>query len=137
LHLKYKHRNLEVLAIMLDYKDIGARIRKVRKERKLKQSELANAVGVGTTHISHIETGDSIPSLQVVVDIINVLDCSADEILCMDVKKARPFLNSWLSELVADCSEIEVKHISEMVVALKASMRRLNITEEYLGNPNR
>lgn len=114
---------------MIDYKDIGSRIRAIRLERKMTQERLAEAVGVGVTHISHIETGNSIPSVQVLVDIINALGCSADEILCMDVKTARPHLNSWLSELVSDCSDAEIKLISDMVVSMKASLRRYKIAE--------
>jgi len=113
---------------MIDYKDIGARIRSVRLQRKLTQEQLAEAVGVGVTHISHIETGNSIPSLQVMVDIINALECSADELLCIEINQARPLLNNWLGELVADCDANEVKLITDMVVSLKASMRRLKIT---------
>lgn len=113
---------------MIDYKDIGARIRSVRLQRKLTQEQLAEAVGVGVTHISHIETGNSIPSLQVMVDIINALECSADELLCIEINQARPLLNNWLGELVTDCDSNEVKLITDMVVSLKASMRRLKIT---------
>ncbi len=113
---------------MIDYKDIGARIREVRLQRKMTQEQLAEAVGVGVTHISHIETGNSIPSLQVVVDIINTLECSADELLCIEINQARPLFNNWLGELVADCNADEVKLITDMVVALKTSMRRLKIT---------
>ena len=113
---------------MIDYKSIGARIRTVRLAKKLTQEQLAEAAGVGVTHISHIETGNSIPSLQVLVDIINALDCSADEQLCMEIRQARPLLDSWLSELVADCDDAEVKLITDMVVSLKASLRRLKIT---------
>ena len=113
---------------MIDYKDIGARIRTVRLERKMTQEQLAEAVGVGTTNISHIETGNSIPSLQVMIDIINTLECSADELLCIEVKEARPAYNNWISELVADCNGQEIKLITDMVVALKASLRRLKIS---------
>ena len=63
---------------MVDYKTLGSRIRAVRLEKKMTQEQLAEAVGVGVTHISHIETGNSIPSLQVMLDIINALWCSAD-----------------------------------------------------------
>jgi transcriptional regulator with XRE-family HTH domain len=73
---------------MIDYRDIGQRIRIIRLQRKMTQEQLAEATGVGTTHISHVETGNSIPSLQLLVDIINTLDCSADELLCIEVKKA-------------------------------------------------
>lgn len=115
---------------MVDYRDIGSRIRAVRLDRKMTQEQLAEAVGVGVTHISHIETGNSIPSLQVMIDIINALGCSADELLCIEVEQARPLLNSWLSELVADCDSTEVKLITDMVVSMKNSLRRLKISED-------
>lgn len=109
---------------MLDYKDIGARIKDIRKQGKLTQEQLAEAAGVGTTHISHIETGHTIPSLQVLVAIINSLQCSADELLCIEIKTARPVLDNWLTELVADCSELEVKMIADLIIATKQSIRR-------------
>ena len=110
---------------MIDYRGIGSRIRAVRREKKMTQEQLAEAVGVGVPHISHIETGNSIPSLQVIVDIINTLDCSADELLCVEIKQAQSLRDSWLSDLVKDCTDSEVKVISDMVIALKASLRRL------------
>ena len=73
---------------MIDYKTVGLRIRAVRLEKKLTQEKLAEAAGVGVTHISHIETGNSIPSLQVTVDIVNALGCSMDELLCMEIGRA-------------------------------------------------
>ena len=112
---------------MVDYKDIGKRIRAVRLERKMTQEQLAEAAGVGVTHISHIETGSGIASLQVLIDIINALDCSADELLCIEIKKARPQYNDWLNELLSDCTQTEIKLITDMVTNLKASMRRLKI----------
>ena len=115
---------------MVDYRDIGSRIRAVRLDQKMTQEQLAEAVGVGVTHISHIETGNSIPSLQVMIDIINALGCSADELLCIEVEQARPLLNSWLSDLVADCNTTEVKLITDTVVSLNNSLRRLKISEE-------
>lgn len=114
---------------MVDYKAIGAQIKAVRLERKMTQERLAEAAGVGVTHISHVETGNSIASLQVFVDILNALDCSADELLCLDVKRANPQLNSWLSELVEDCDKEEAKLIADMVIALKTSLRRLKTLE--------
>ena len=115
---------------MIDYKTIGVRIRAVRLEKKMTQERLAEAAGVGVTHISHIETGNTIPSLQVMIDIINALGCSADDLLCMEIVQAQPLRNSWLSELVQDCSSDEVKLISDMVIALKTSLRRLKPLEQ-------
>lgn len=39
-------------------------------------------------------------------------------------------LNSWLSELVADCNEAEIQLITDMVGSMKKSLRRLKISEE-------
>ena len=64
---------------MVDYADIGKRIRACRLAKGMTQEQLANEVGVVVTHISHIETGNSVPSLKTLIDIINALDCSADE----------------------------------------------------------
>lgn len=112
---------------MIDGKNIGMRIKELRSEKKMTQAQLAEAAGVGTTHISHIETGNAAPSLEVLIAIINALGCSADELLCNEVTKVRPVLNSWLTELVADCSDLEIKLISDMVIAMKESLRRLHV----------
>ena len=42
---------------MIDYKLLGSRIKAIRLEKKITQEKLAEAAGVGVTHISHIETG--------------------------------------------------------------------------------
>lgn len=114
---------------MIDYKYLGSRIKSIRVEKKITQEKLAEAAGVGVTHISHIETGNSIPSLQVLVDIANSLDCSADELLCMEVERARPVLDHWLCDLVADCNALEMKVIADTIVGLKNSLRRLKVSE--------
>jgi len=69
------------------------------------QEQFSSAVGGGVTHISHIETDNSIPSLQVTVDIINALSCSADELLRVDAAAARPYLNSWLVQYCTNHGE--------------------------------
>lgn len=49
---------------MVDYADIGKRIRACRLAKGMTQERLANEVGVVVMHISHIETGNSVPSLK-------------------------------------------------------------------------
>lgn len=49
---------------MIDYKQIGVKIRKARLEKKITQEQLAALADVGVTHISHIETGNTIPSIK-------------------------------------------------------------------------
>lgn len=115
---------------MIDYKTIGTQIRRIRLDRGMTQEQLAEAAGVGVTHISHIETGNSIPSLQVLIDMINALECSADDLLFMEVRQDRPQRCNWLCELTEDCSQEEIKLISDTVLALKSSLRRLKTFEK-------
>lgn len=48
-------------AKMIDYKEIGERIRTIRKSLKYKQEKLAGIVNVSPTTLSEIETGKSKP----------------------------------------------------------------------------
>jgi transcriptional regulator with XRE-family HTH domain len=53
--------------------DIGKRIKKIRKEKKLIISQVANDAGVSNGLISKIENGRTIPSLPVLFNIIGAL----------------------------------------------------------------
>ena len=114
---------------MIDYASIGFKIRAARKKKGITQEQLAEAVGVGVTHISHLETGSGTVSLKVFVAIVNYLDCSVDELLCKEVKTARPLVNNWLTELVSDCSQEEIKIIADTVTALKQTLKKNRIVE--------
>ena len=65
----------------MNYYEIGQRIRKFRKAQGLSQERLAELVDISTTHMSHIETGNTKLSLPVLVDIAQVLHASTDELL--------------------------------------------------------
>ena len=56
-----------------------------------------------------------------------MLKCSADELLGIEIERDVEVRNNWLTELVEDCSSLEIKMIADMVVSLKESMRRLEI----------
>ena len=47
----------------MDYFEIGARIRARRKALGMSQEQLAEMVNISTTHMSHIETGNTKLSL--------------------------------------------------------------------------
>lgn len=108
----------------IDYKDIGQRIKQQRLKNGLTQERLSELVGIGPSHMSHIESGTTVPSLEVFISILNVLDCSADELLCRETKTGRALLNSWLSEIIADCDPTETKILTDIVVCAKQTLRK-------------
>ena len=114
---------------MIDYASIGQKVKQIRLGQGVTQEQLAEAVGVGVTHISHLETGSGTVSLKVFLAIVNYLNCSADEILCKEITTARPIVDSWLAELVADCDQTEIKIIADTVAALKQSLRKNKVIE--------
>ena len=65
----------------MDYKSIGQRIREYRRLRSFTQKKLAEEIGISPTHMSHIETGNTKLSLQVLVDLSRSLEVSADSII--------------------------------------------------------
>ena len=42
---------------VLDKKEIGCRVKNLRIQKDIAQTELARAIGVSQTHLSNIETG--------------------------------------------------------------------------------
>lgn len=108
----------------VNYEDIGRRIRKARLAKGLTQEQLAEKIEVGVTHLSHIETGNTIPSMKVFIAIVNTLDVSADALLCDNLNHARDAFTGEMAEILASCNEIEVRVIADISKALKESIRR-------------
>ncbi len=59
---------------------IGAHLARIRKDRGLTQSELAELIDVTIETISRLERGVSIPSLKTMENISNVLNVSLKEL---------------------------------------------------------
>lgn len=62
-------------------------IRKFRKKRNLKQSELALLVGVNRTAVTKWESGVANPRTERLLKIADVLRCSVDDLLSGRKKK--------------------------------------------------
>jgi transcriptional regulator with XRE-family HTH domain len=61
-------------------KTIGARIQEIRKKMGLTQEQLSEQVNISPHYLSALERGVYNIKLTLLVDILNVLNCSADEI---------------------------------------------------------
>lgn len=108
----------------IDYKDIGQRIKAKRTQRGMTQEALSELVGIGPSHMSHIESGSTVPSFEVFISILNALDCSSDELLCREIHAAKDHRDNWLTDLISDCDPTEAKIISDALIALKATLRK-------------
>lgn len=107
--------------VSMDYYEIGQRIRKIRKAHGLSQEELAEKINISTTHMSHIETGNTKLSLPVFVDIAAALDVRADDLLSTHAATTSATLEE-ISAIMEHCTAQEAKVISDIVKAAKLSM---------------
>ena len=90
----------------MDYYVIGQRIRKTRKAHGLSQEQLAELVGISTTHMSHIETGNTKLSLPVLVSLAEALEVSTDELLLQGSPTERGVSRSVMKRPIAPANEI-------------------------------
>ena len=112
----------------IDYTDIGKRIKRKRIEKGLTQEKLSELIGVGASHMSHMESGKTIPSMEAFITLCNVLECSADELLCRELSAAQPLMKNWLVDLVEDCDDVEIKILTDVLVATKKTRRKNKVS---------
>ena len=62
------------------YKVLGKNIREIRTNKKLSQEELAYRINSAANYIGCIERGEKFPSLAVIFDIKNTLDCKIEDL---------------------------------------------------------
>ena len=108
----------------LNYQAIGIRIRRLRKEQGLTQQTLAEISNQEPSNISHIERGATKLSLPTLVSIANALGVTTDELLCDNLNAAKTVFEHEITHILADCSHIEIKIITETMLALKNSLRQ-------------
>ena len=106
----------------MDYYAIGQRIRKIRKARGLSQENLAEKVGISTTHMSHIETGNTKMSLPTFTEITSALEVRADELLYENRPESRNVSITYIMELLDGCTVQQVRIIEDVVKAVKETL---------------
>lgn len=105
---------------------IGMNIRKIRIDRGYSQEKLAEFAGLTPVHISHLETGNTMPSVGTLVKIANALNTSTDSLL-VDLISEDNTGNSISKELqiiLSDCSPSELKMITEIVRTIKNTNKK-------------
>ena len=102
---------------------IGANIRKVRREKKMRQEDLAEKAELTPNYIGAIERGEKIPSLQALVSIMNALGTSANiifqDIVHTDYTVKTSLLSEKLDKLPGESRESIFAVIDTMISRLK------------------
>lgn len=112
--------------MIIDYSAIGKRIKiaRIKFGSDFTQEVLSERTGISLPHISNIETGKTKLSLPALINIANALSVTVDELLCDNVLQSKHIFEKEAAEVFADCSELEIRIIVDILKASKKALRR-------------
>lgn len=106
----------------MNYYEIGQRIRKYRKALNLTQAQLADKVDISTTHMSHIESGNTKLSLPVLVKIAGELSVQTDDLIFDKPRINRTAMTDEIVHLLNSCSLKDIYVLTDVIKAVKVSL---------------
>ena len=101
----------------IDKKLIAEVIQDARRKAGLKQSELAEKIGISEKHLSKIETGKNIPALDTFLKILDTLNLNLSDFgvqLSLKSNSDKQFLQ----KIIDTSSEKQLKACSDVISAL-------------------
>lgn len=104
--------------------EIGRRIKEIRKQKKIPQEKLAEMIGISPNYMSALERGAYNIKLELLVQIIDCLDITADDLFRDVIKNGYMNRTSRLSDEIATLSAEEQQRIFEVLDALLRTARR-------------
>ena len=103
----------------MDYKDLGNRVRTVRRQQSLTQEQLAEKVGISPSFLGHIERGTRVASLDTLVALCNTLNVTPEYLLSAS-------LHSFDHKMPEGLSERERATLSEFLRLAQDTVRNWN-----------
>ena len=102
---------------------IGMRIKELRKQKRIPQEKLAEMIGITPNYLSALERGAYNIKLDTLVQIIDCLDITADDLFRDVIKNGYQNKASRLTDAVASLPEDEQNRIFEVLDALIRTAR--------------
>jgi transcriptional regulator with XRE-family HTH domain len=103
----------------IDYKVIGNRIKKERKQSKLSQEELAECLGISSSFQSRMERGATKISLDMLGRISETLDISLSLLVAGVADSSCDFLDEELSSAIEDFTPLERRLLLDIVKSIR------------------
>lgn len=104
--------------------EIGRRIKEIRKRKKIPQEKLAEMIGISPNYMSALERGAYNIKLELLVQIIDCLDITADDLFRDVIKNGYMNRASRISDEIESLPIEEQQRIFEVLDALLRTARR-------------
>lgn len=108
---------------IVDYHDLGQRIRQKREALGLSQEQLAADANISQPTLFRLEKAKSKVELATLISVANVLQVSLDELLCASLNYQNNNIYQYEHhELVKDCTSQELRLVNDVVGHLLNSL---------------
>ncbi len=95
---------------------LADKLKNLRKNKKITQTELGKAIGMSTSVITHYESGDRVPSYEVLIKLAYFYGVTTDYLLGVDDRKI-------LSIDVASLSEEQIQSLLNIINEFKKTVK--------------
>lgn len=82
----------------IDYKDLGKRVRELRRQASMTQEELAEQVGISASFMGHVERGSRVASLETLVALCNTLQVTPQYLLSASLNLYDQYMPSGITQ---------------------------------------
>ena len=106
-------------------REIGARLKQARLERKMSQPQLAEAANISNSFLSNIETGRQAMNIKTLSDLTDVLNISADWLLGNSTDSANHAAALEIEKELSSCTPKEREAILRMMRLMKETIGSL------------
>ena len=110
----------------VDYKALGERIQKRRRQLGMSQQLASEKLNLSTSFFSRVERGEKVASLETIIKIANAFDMSLDFLLMDSLKKnAQGDLPADIAQIFTDKSPAQAQRLAEWLKVLSDNIDRL------------
>lgn len=121
---------IDITLSFLDMIKLSERLRKLRSERKLTQTRLAQLLDINPRVYNRWEQGDSIPHVDTLIKIADTLQVSLDELVGRTAAASKPVLhNPKLQEIYKELDWLSDEEQQMVVVFLDSLIKRNKFSE--------
>ena len=101
-------------------KDFGTRLKRLRKQKKWTQKELASKLDIGFSQFNKYECGLHIPPIEKLIQLSELFDTSLDYLLTGDRSEDKPLHNIRLLERFRELENFKIDDQEAIIAILDA-----------------
>lgn len=105
----------------------GKRISSIRKAKGITQVELSRMINCSPVYLSNLENGTKNISICLLMDLVDALEVSPNDLLHDSVNKTHPVYLDQIISCLSECTESELMVCFDMITTLTSAFKHNNM----------